>query len=329
VRVLTVGNLWPPAGGGGYERIWASGVEALQAAGHEVTILTTDAPAPPDDAVRELRWYHRDGGWERPGMLGVRAIERHNARVLDRVLPGHDAVVYWNLGGLPLSLVGRVHDAGVPAVGVVGDGWMVYGPKVDPRGAEARLDGVRWLFISRFVARRSGHPDGEVVHPGVDPQRFPSSPPPADWGGRIAYVGREDPRKGIATARAAVEQVDGVTLAVSAPGDGDPLDAYRAADAVVFPVEWKEPWGLVPLEAMSVGRPVLATGTGGSAEYLRGWENCVLFPPGDAAALAAAIRRLAADAELRARLVEGGRATAARYTDAAFRAAVVAAVESR
>ena len=45
--------------------------------------------------------------------------------------------------------------------------------------------------------------------------------------------------------------------------------AYAAADAVVFPVIWEEPWGLVPLEAMGIGRPVVATGRGGSAEYLR------------------------------------------------------------
>ncbi len=48
---------------------------------------------------------------------------------------------------------------------------------------------------------------------------------------------------------------------------------YADADAVVFPVTWNEPWGLVPLEAMAVGRPVVATGTGGSAEYLRDGEN--------------------------------------------------------
>ena len=44
--------------------------------------------------------------------------------------------------------------------------------------------------------------------------------------------------------------------------------AYADADAVVFPVRWEEPWGLVPLEAMVVGTPVVATGAGGSGEYL-------------------------------------------------------------
>ena len=46
------------------------------------------------------------------------------------------------------------------------------------------------------------------------------------------------------------------------------ISLYGRADAVVFPVRWNEPWGLVPLEAMARGRPVVATGRGGSGEYL-------------------------------------------------------------
>ena len=97
---------------------------------------------------------------------------------------------------------------------------------------------------------------------------------------------------------------------------------YAAADAVVFPVIWEEPWGLVPLEAMGIGRPVAATGRGGSAEYLEDGENALLFPAGDAPALAAAVERLAADAGLRARLRERGAETAARHTERRFNEAV-------
>jgi len=99
--------------------------------------------------------------------------------------------------------------------------------------------------------------------------------------------------------------------------------AYAAADAVVFPVEWGEPWGLVPLEAMAVGRPVIATGTGGSAEYLADGHNTALFKPGDADALAARIAELAASPPLRERLRAGGRETAARLTEARWTSAVV------
>ena len=37
---------------------------------------------------------------------------------------------------------------------------------------------------------------------------------------------------------------------------------YADADVILFPVRWDEPFGLVPLEAMAVGRPVVATGRG-------------------------------------------------------------------
>jgi glycosyltransferase involved in cell wall biosynthesis len=103
--------------------------------------------------------------------------------------------------------------------------------------------------------------------------------------------------------------------------------AYAEADAVLFPVIWAEPWGLVPLEAMSVGRPVVATGTGGSGEYLRDGENCLLFEPhDDPGALAAAVRRLSEDEALRRRLREGGFETARSHTERRFNEAIAAAL---
>jgi glycosyltransferase involved in cell wall biosynthesis len=99
-------------------------------------------------------------------------------------------------------------------------------------------------------------------------------------------------------------------------------EAYGWADAVVFPVIWDEPWGLVPLEAMARGTPVVATGAGGSAEYLRDGDNCVLFQRGEARALAAALVRLGGDDVLRARLREHGLATAELHAEAAFNESV-------
>jgi glycosyltransferase involved in cell wall biosynthesis len=162
----------------------------------------------------------------------------------------------------------------------------------------------------------------------------------------LLCAGRIDPRKGIATAiRALAELPSEATLSVV--GDGDPAeldrlralalelslgdrvsfetrpheempDAYAAADCILFPVEWDEPWGLVPLEGMAVGRPVVATGAGGSAEYLVDGANCLLFDPGDARSLAAAVRCLAEDQALRDQLRAAGDETAARYGEAAF-----------
>src|SRR5205823_908063 len=85
---------------------------------------------------------------------------------------------------------------------------------------------------------------------------------------------------------------------------------YADADVFVFPSEWQEPFGLVPIEAMACGTPVVATGTGGSGEFLRDGYNCVLFRPGDPRALAAAIHRLHDDPGLSRGVVQGGLHTA-------------------
>jgi glycosyltransferase involved in cell wall biosynthesis len=350
MRVLTVGNRYPPAAVGGYERIWAGTVEALRRAGHEVRILTSDAPAVGGDpgAFRELRWYWRDGVWVRPnGVAGdaLAALRRHLAAFQPDVLS------WWGMGGLPLSLLAEPPRVGIPAVGVVADGWMVYGFEADPDARAANIDlgaAARWLFISRAVearARAEGHrlPRTSLAHPGVDPRRFPLHPP-QPWGWRLACIGRVEEGKGVEVAARALDHLPSeATLTVDGPGglnvDGPrvrrtctPTDAiasaYAAADAILFPVTWPEPWGLVPLEAMSVGRPVVATATGGSAEYLVHEKNCLVVPTEDPAALAAAVRRLAADATLRDRLVAAGRATAARFTQAAFDAAVMRALEA-
>ena len=87
---------------------------------------------------------------------------------------------------------------------------------------------------------------------------------------------------------------------------GELAGRYRDADAVVFPSEWEEPFGLVPLEAMACGTPVVATGVGGSGEFLVDGVNCVRFRAGDPAALAAAVRRAGRRRGLRARLVADG-----------------------
>ena len=176
-----------------------------------------------------------------------------------------------------------------------------------------------------------------------------------DWGWRLLYVGRIDERKGIDTAIEALPLLPEVaTLRVLGSGDEAHLATlrelagrigvaervefamrprrscsveYAAADALVFPVRWEEPWGFVPLEAMAVGIPVVATGRGGSGEYLRHEENSLIFDA-DAGAkdLARSLRRLAEEPELRARLRDQGFRTAGRYTEEAFNQAVEAAL---
>jgi glycosyltransferase involved in cell wall biosynthesis len=65
---------------------------------------------------------------------------------------------------------------------------------------------------------------------------------------------------------------------------------------------------------MGVGRPVVTTARGGTAEFVRARENALVFDADDPAGLAGCVVRLASDPALRSRLVAGGRATAAAFT---------------
>src|SRR3954469_13632460 len=110
MRVLTVGNMYPPHHLGGYELVWRSAVEHLRAQGHEVSVLTTgfhrddvDEPDPPH-VHRDLRWWWRDHAWPRFSVRQRVAVERHNARVVDERLERDrpDVVSWWSMGGMSL-----------------------------------------------------------------------------------------------------------------------------------------------------------------------------------------------------------------------------------
>jgi glycogen synthase len=389
MRVLAVGNIYPPhAPGGGYELTWRSAMRHLCDRGHEVRVVTSDHREPGIGAAeeqgvhRELPWYWRDHAFPRRALRGRIQLERAAGAALGRHLREFrpDVVNWWGMGGMSLGLVERVRRAGLPAVGVVGDEWMVWGPRVDAwtRGCRRlgraapiaeRLTGLpvrpalrsaaTWLFNSDEVRRRSiaaaGPLDRALVeHPGIDDGLFEPAPP-RPWRWRLLYLGRMDERKGVHVALEALAKLPGeATLTLQGGGDSGYVDrlrarigelglaervtfsaeprerlteVYAAADAVVFPVQWDEPWGLVPLEAMAVGRPVVASGTGGSAEYLHHEHNALVYSPRQSAeALAAALHRLAADERLRERLRSGGFDTAERFSERRYNEAIEAAL---
>ncbi|MFP5257315.1 MAG: glycosyltransferase [Acidimicrobiia bacterium] len=202
-----------------------------------------------------------------------------------------------------------------------------------------------FLFVTRATEARAlatarWHPRRRaVVWSGIDRNVFDRPADPArPWRWRLVATGRFDPRKGYETVIRALALLPGeavlecwgrggeaerarlAAIAAEVGVEGrvrfgtlereELPDRYRAADVMVFPSVWPEPFGLVPIEAMACGTPVVATGVGGSAEFLDDGVNCLLFPAEDHEALAERIRRLAEDAELRARVVESGLRTA-------------------
>jgi len=172
---------------------------------------------------------------------------------------------------------------------------------------------------SRFMAEVLYHgPAGSelVVLPNAVPQT-PVSSPNREHRGPFVVAGRLTPEKGAATALAAA-RLAGVPIDVAGTGplleslaaqypestfagllDQESLrNLLRSATAVVVPSQWFENASMSVLEAMAAGVPVIASRIGGIPEQITDGREGLLVPPGDAEALAAAMRRLWNEPEL-------------------------------
>lgn len=202
-----------------------------------------------------------------------------------------------------------------------------------------------FLFASELTRQRAREgspwqfPRSAVAYLGIDHATFPplDKDPCREWQWRLLYMGRFDERKGVDTILRALPALPEARLSCFGRGGAaerarleglagslDVADrvtfgsldryelrsAYMAADVCVFPSTWPEPFGLVPIEAMACGTPVVATGVGGSGEFLLDGSNCQLFDAGDPHVLAVSIDRFAASAELRHQVIDGGLRTA-------------------
>lgn len=170
-----------------------------------------------------------------------------------------------------------------------------------PRGPSAARGSHRYLLlqIGRLVPRKGAAvsvaaltalPDAElVIAGGPPPDRIDDDPEVR----RLRWIAR---RAGVA---------DRVRFTGGVPASEVPL-LLRAADVVLCPADY-EPFGIVPLEAMGCGSPVVASAVGGQLDTVADPGTGRLVPPGDPAALAEAVAALLADPAQRAACGRAGR----------------------
>jgi len=175
------------------------------------------------------------------------------------------------------------------------------------------------------------HRNVHVVPGGVDVERFRYSEPSRKGSGDTKYIfmsGRvADVRKGLDVLRQAADILreerddfkvwvthDDITIndeAIEAIGwhaHDELADLNSRADICVAPSLWAEPFGMVAVEAMACGRPIVASRVGGLADSVVDGETGFLVPPDDPAALADKLRALLNDYELRLKMGRHGRA---------------------
>jgi len=198
-------------------------------------------------------------------------------------------------------------------------------------------------YIAEKIARLYGR-QASVVHPPVDLATFASLPLDGlGKGGYFLWVGAPAAYKRLDVAMKAFASLklplwiagfevgsggDSQPLApnirlLGEVSDGDLATLYRDARAVVFTAE--EDFGIVPLEAQSMGRPVIAFGAGGALETVDA-RTGIFYSPQTPDALAAAVKRF--EAWERAFLPSDACANALRFSKEAFQKRFAAEVRA-
>jgi glycosyltransferase involved in cell wall biosynthesis len=101
------------------------------------------------------------------------------------------------------------------------------------------------------------------------------------------------------------------------------MAAWQRATLGVVPSVWHEPMGQVAVEAMLAGRAVVVSDVGGLRDIVEQGVSGLRVPPGDPAALAAALDELVGDPARAAAMGAAGRARAARYQASAVAPRVI------
>jgi glycosyltransferase involved in cell wall biosynthesis len=302
MRIGLIAPPWlpvPPPAYGGTEAVVDRLARGMQAAGHEVVLFTTgDATCPVD-----RRWVFEDAQTAR---LGEAVAElRHLVHAYD-ALASCDVVH-------DHTVVGPAFAERLPALPVVTTN---HGPfdreLLDVYRAVAHR--VPIIAISHAQAATArGLPLAGVIHHGIDVDRFPAG---GGTGGHLLFLGRMTPDKGAEQAISVARRA-GIPLVLAAKmrepaerrffeervrpllgpgvewvgevGGDEKRDLLAGAAALLNPIQWDEPFGLVMIESLACGTPVLATGRGAAPEIV---DDGVTGFLGDEDALVAAAGRL-------------------------------------
>jgi glycosyltransferase involved in cell wall biosynthesis len=281
MRIGVIAPPWvpvPPPAYGGTEAVVDTLVRGLAARGHDVTLFTTG------DATCDVPRAHAlDTPAEPMGMILPEVF--HVTRAYD-ALAGCDVIHDHTLLGPPLS-------AGRDTPPVVTTNHAPFGGHVD---AIFRLTAGRVPLVAISHAHAAlAPPDvpvARVIHHGIDVDRFPVGDGDGDY---VLFLGRMAPEKGAADAIAAARTA-GVRLVIAAkmrepaehayfdehirPHLGDDVvyagevggsrktQLLGNARALVNPITWPEPFGLVMVEALACGTPVLVYPNGSAPEIV-------------------------------------------------------------
>jgi glycosyltransferase involved in cell wall biosynthesis len=281
MRIALIAPPWlpvPPPSYGGIETVIDELARGLADHGHEVLLCATGDSTSPG----QLTWAFETGQAAR---IGDTAVELAHALHAYEQARGADVIHDHSLTGPVYAAA----DGGLPVV------TTNHGPFAGELAAIYRSIGHRVpvIAISRHQAGTAGDvPVASVIHHGVDPGSYPVG---AGDGGYVAFLGRMTPAKGVDVAVRAARRA-GVPLRIAAKmrepaereyfdeavrpllggdveyvgelGSGDKLDLLTGAAALLNPVRWHEPFGMVMIEALACATPVIATRRGSVPEIV-------------------------------------------------------------
>lgn len=305
MRVVQVAPPWftvPPVGYGGTEAMVSLLADGLVAAGHDVELVASGG----SHGRARLRTVYDEPPSE---LLGDVATEL-----------GHALEAYLGMGAVDLihdhsGLIGAALGAFATDVPVVHTLHAAWSPAT-ARVYQAVADRVSLVAISHDQARRRppGLPLAGVVHNAVSLAEYPLS---RHREGYLLWVGRASADKGPADALAVARELGRplvmamkvneasehvylrevlepamrgldveVRFNVALP---EKAELMGAASCLLFPIRWPEPFGLVMVEAMACGTPVVAYANGAAPEVIDDGRTGVLLPEGDVEAMARAV----------------------------------------